>query len=246
MDEVIDNSRQRLKKLPAIIFLLLTLFILLIVILALNYFGTVKLPEENFGFLPTREENPQNVNYPYKANLLEKSPTAVAFSERPDYQVTITNQAELMKLLNNAKVWDQAVYVINDEKYPVRQTVISLASLPQVENYTLSNGQILFSYSIRYKDESMLVSIYLPDNILQEQNVDNIFGSAVIYTVEKIILREATYEDKLETQTLFHIERTPVGSPTGIDSLPVPPSGLPPGITLPPAEPVPATTGSAQ
>ncbi len=139
--------------------------------------------------------------------------TILAISVREDYKLTLLNNIGLMDILNKDNIWNKTYKGADQDTKPLKVVIVYLFDKKQTTDYKDQSGNVLFSYSLNFKQDAVIIGVFLPDDVLKSSSATKSFGSAAVYAASKINGVGSAQGNLVQNSTidnLFQIVNTPV------------------------------------
>lgn len=142
-------------------------------------FYTIFLPK-----LPSLPSITNNAPIPSITTSPNAKRTIVVATQRPDYTLSLADSKNLEKTFDFLKVWDKTYQ--GKDTAPLNSVLIFLNKNPQLTEQKDDKGNVVFSYSLMYERDAVVMTVFLPDLLLTGPAPSQFFGAAVTSIASKI------------------------------------------------------------
>ncbi len=167
-------------------------------IIVLSILAAITLAISFYSFFPTKLPSLQpNIPGTSQTPSISISPnvklTIVAATQRPDYSLTLANEKGFKEMLDYLKVWGKTYK--GKDTIPLNTVLIFLTDKKQTIEQKDDKGNIVFSYSLLYERDAVVITVYLPDTLLTGPAPSVFFDATVISIASKMGGTNKTIED---------------------------------------------------
>lgn len=117
-----------------------------------------------------------------------KKGTILTVSKNDDYLLLETDKEGLRKYFDNFGIWGKRFNEkVQEDTLPVNSALIFLSGDEnQAAQYKDAAGKHQFSYSLSFNKDVLIVTVYLPPDVLSSSVASETFSAGVIYALSKV------------------------------------------------------------
>ncbi len=199
------------------------LIVFIIILILLNYFDIVNLKNGRFRLFPLNLKSASPVPASPATPNATQTTVIIAASLRNDYLLSLTDEKGLSTYFENFGIWGKAYNTkVQTDTLPVNKALIFLSDKKnQIADYKDAKGNILFSYSLLFKGDTIFITVFLPPETISSPNASSAFGQDVVNVLSKINSSNSnaiyTAPEGITTNRLFSIIKkttVPIAAPS--------------------------------